>query len=69
MVEMAPRYNGATSTQLAVAWLLRHPAKVIPIVGSNDPAHIREMAGACRIQLARKDWYKLWVASRGVPVP
>jgi predicted oxidoreductase len=69
MVEMSPRYDGATPTQLAVAWLLRHPAKIIPIVGSNDPAHIREMAGACHIQLAREDWYKLWIASRGVPVP
>lgn len=69
MAEMAPRYDGATPTQLSVAWLLRHPAKIIPIVGSNDPAHIREMAGALSIQLTREDWYTLWVASRGCPVP
>jgi predicted oxidoreductase len=69
MAEMAPRYDGATPTQLSVAWLLRHPAQIIPIVGSNNPAHIREMAGAARIQLVREDWYKLWIASRGSPVP
>jgi predicted oxidoreductase len=69
MREMAERYEGATPTQLAIAWLLRHPSAIIPLVGSNDPAHIREMAGAARIQLSRQDWYKLWVAARGNPVP
>jgi aryl-alcohol dehydrogenase-like predicted oxidoreductase len=31
----------------AIAWLLRHPARIIPIVGSNDPKHIHEAVGAC----------------------
>lgn len=67
--EMGPVYGDATPTQLAVAWLLRHPAQIIPLVGSNNPEHIREMAGAASIDLSRTDWYKLWVASRGVRVP
>jgi predicted oxidoreductase len=69
MAEMAGRYGGATPTQLAVAWLLRHPADIIPLVGSNDPAHIREMVASTQIELSRQDWYKLWVAARGSPVP
>jgi predicted oxidoreductase len=69
MGEMRDRYDGATPTQLSIAWLLKHPAKVIPIVGSNEPAHIREAAGAARIDLAREDWYRLWVASRDSPLP
>ena len=69
MVEMSPRYDGATPTQLAVAWLLRHPAKIIPIAGSNEPAHIREIAAAAQLELTREDWYKLWVASRGTRLP
>lgn len=67
--ELGPLYNDATPTQLAIAWLLRHPAGIIPLVGSNNPEHIREMAGAATIELSRTDWYKLWVASRGVRVP
>jgi predicted oxidoreductase len=67
--EIAPQYGDATPTQLAVAWLLGHPSKIIPLVGSNDPAHIREAAGAADIQLSRQDWYKLWVAARGARVP
>jgi predicted oxidoreductase len=67
--EMSADYNGATPGQLALAWLLRHPADIIPLVGSNNPEHIREAAGAAAISLSRTDWYKLWVAARGEPVP
>jgi predicted oxidoreductase len=67
--EMAPAYGDATPGQLALAWLLAHPAKILPLVGSNNPDHIREAAGAAAISLSRTDWYKLWVAARGVRVP
>jgi len=67
--ELGPAYGDATPGQLALAWLLAHPSKIIPLVGSNDPAHIHEAAGAASIQLSRTDWYKLWVAARGVHVP
>ncbi len=69
LVEMAPAYNDATPGQLALAWLLAHPAKIIPLVGSNSPEHIREAADAAAITLSRTDWYKLWTAARGVAVP
>ena len=67
--ELSDAYNGATPTQLAIAWLLRHPAGIIPLVGSNNPEHIKEAAGAGQIELSRTDWYKLWVAARGARVP
>ena len=67
--EMGPAYGGATPGQLALAWLLAHPAQIIPLVGSNNPGHIQEAAEAASITLSRTDWYKLWVAARGVAVP
>jgi predicted oxidoreductase len=67
--EMGAAYGGATPSQLALAWLLAHPAKIIPLVGSNNPEHIREAADAAFLRLSRADWYKLWVAARGVRVP
>lgn len=66
---MSASYGGAAPGQLAIAWLLAHPAGIIPIVGSNNPEHIREAAAAASIQLSRTDWYRLWVAARGNPVP
>lgn len=67
--ELSADYGGATPTQLALAWLLRHPGKIIPLVGSNNPAHIREAVGAASIELTRIDWYRLFVAARGERVP
>jgi predicted oxidoreductase len=69
MKEISSRHGGATPTQLAIAWLLMHPAGIVPVVGSNDPSHIREMAAAARIELSREDWYKLWIAARGTRLP
>ncbi len=66
---LAPAYSDATPTQLTLAWLLKHPANVIPLVGSNNPVHIAEAAGAAAIALSREDWYALWVAARGIRVP
>jgi predicted oxidoreductase len=67
--ELSPEYGGATPTQLALAWILNHPAGIIPLVGSNNPEHIREAAASTDIELSRTDWYKLWVASRGSRMP
>ena len=67
--ELGASYGGATPTQIALAWLLKHPAQIIPLVGSNNPEHIQEAAEAAQIILSREDWYRLWVASRGVRVP
>lgn len=69
LTELGPAYGGATPGQLALAWLLAHPSRIIPLVGSVDPDHIREACAAAPIQLSRADWYKLWIAARGVNVP
>jgi predicted oxidoreductase len=60
---------GVSRTVLSLAWLLRHPAGVIPIVGSVDPARIRDAARADDVQLSREDWYTLTVAARGQGLP
>jgi predicted oxidoreductase len=61
--------HNATCSQIALAWLLAHPAKIIPVFGSADPDHIMEAVGAINISLTREEWYKLWVAGRGKRVP
>ncbi len=60
---------GATRTQVALAWLLKHPARIIPIVGSARPEHIRSAAEAGKIHLSREDWYRLMEAARGERLP
>ncbi len=61
--------RGATRTAIALAWLLKHPTKIIPIIGSVNPERIREAAKAAEIELTREEWYKLLIAARGKPLP
>jgi predicted oxidoreductase len=64
MDQIAVKY-GTTRTVIALAWLLKHPSKIIPIVGSSNPERIRESVKADEVELDREDWYRLLVAARG----
>lgn len=60
---------GATSIdQVMYAWLLKHPANIMPIVGSGKIERIRNAVDALKLTMTREQWYELWVASRGKPV-
>jgi predicted oxidoreductase len=60
---------GVTRAVLALAWLLKHPSGIMPIVGSTNPRHIRDAARATEIALSREEWYRLLTAARGEPLP
>jgi len=66
--EVAKAY-GSTRTVVALAWLLKHPSQIVPIIGSVDPIRIREAAQAVDLELSREDWYRLLGAARGEPLP
>jgi predicted oxidoreductase len=61
--------HGVKRTVVALAWLLKHPARIIPIIGSTNPDHIREAAKATELELTREEWYRLFTAARGEPLP
>jgi predicted oxidoreductase len=65
---ISAKYN-VSRTVMALAWLLKHPSKIVPIVGSTNPDNIRDAAKADDVELDREDWYRLLVAARGVPLP
>lgn len=54
---------------IALAWLLRHPAKISPIVGSTTPSRITDAVQALGLGYRRVDWYRLLEARNGAPVP
>jgi predicted oxidoreductase len=66
---MAGRYGGATLEQLAYAWLLAHPSRPLPVIGTNKIERIRSAAQAESLTLEREDWYALWEAAQGRKVP
>lgn len=53
---------------LALAWLLRHPARPLPITGSRRLQSLDDAAMACRLQLERQHWFALLEAAQGCPV-
>jgi len=63
------KQRGVTRSAVALAWLLKHPSGIMPIVGSTNPRRIREAARAAEISLSREEWYRLFTAARGEPLP
>ena len=60
--ELAEKYN-VTNTAIALAWILRHPAKMQAVTGTINPKRLRDCAAALDITLAREDWYALYLAA------
>lgn len=60
--ELAEKY-GVTKAAIAIAWILRHPAKMQVIAGTMNPVHLTEMAKADEFELTHEEWYKLYLSS------
>ncbi|MBT3344712.1 MAG: hypothetical protein HN712_27985 [Gemmatimonadetes bacterium] len=60
---------GVTPGQLALAWLMKLPGGVIPLVGTASVEHITEAIGASDVSIDRDDWYELMVMGRGRGMP
>lgn len=69
VLDSVAKARGASRITVALAWLLKHPAKIQPIVGSIKPDRIREAAKADELDLSREEWYRLLLAARGEPLP
>ncbi len=61
--------HGVSRTAAAYSWIMAHPARPIPIVGSQHVDRIREAADAYKISWTRESWYAVLVASRGEKLP
>ncbi len=61
--------HGSTRGVVALAWLLRHPSGIVPIVGTVNPTRIAEARKAESLRLGREDWYRLLAAARGTGLP
>lgn len=68
MAPLCDRYN-ASEMQLLLAWLLRHPAGIHPVVGTTRPERLKESQQALSIELELEDWFAMLEASQGHKVP
>lgn len=61
--------KGTTPEAIVLAWLMTHPAAIQPVIGTVNPRRIAACEGADKIVLSRREWYELYVSSRGERVP
>ncbi len=63
----AAKYN-ASYSQLSLAWLLKHPSNIFPVIGTTKPERITEAAKSIAIDLDRQDWFEMlkWVTGKEV---
>ncbi len=62
LAELADR-NKVSKAAIAIAWILRHPAKMQAIIGSMNPEHIKDICAASDVKLSHEDWYKLYLSA------
>lgn len=65
--ELQDKYN-TTEAQILIAWVLKHPADVFPVVGTTDSKRLTAFMEALTIHLELQDWFLLLEASKGVEV-
>jgi predicted oxidoreductase len=59
---LAQKYN-VSKTTLAIAWILRHPAKMQVVTGTASIARLAEIMEAEKVELTREEWYHLYLAA------
>jgi predicted oxidoreductase len=64
----APVYN-ATENQMALAWLLKHPARIFPVIGTTKPERITESAKAIDLEIDLQDWFEMLKVIQGKEMP
>lgn len=66
--EIAHAYN-VTMDQVVIAWLLRHPSGICPVMGSGKVDRLNSAVNATKLLLSDDEWFKVWIASQGHSVP
>lgn len=61
--------NGVDSGAVAVAWLLAHPANIMPVMGTNNINRIKSLSDALNVTMDRQTWFELYTAALGQEVP
>ena len=61
--------NNVDNSAVAVAWLLAHPANIMPVMGTNNINRIKALSDALKVNIDRETWFELYTAALGTEVP
>ncbi|QXT41445.1 aldo/keto reductase [Gymnodinialimonas ceratoperidinii] len=65
VLERIGKGHGVGAEAVAVAWLLRHPSRILPVMGTNNLNRISALSDALKVSLDRQDWYEIYTAALG----
>ncbi len=68
-LDRVAREQNVDAAAVAVAWLLRHPAKILPVLGTNNLARIASISQAESVEMDRQTWFELYSLAIGSEVP
>jgi len=68
LANFSVKYEVSTDIIL-LAWILKHPAGILPVCGTADPSRLANLMKATTMNMELQDWFALWSESAGVPVP
>ena len=60
--ELSEKYN-VSDAAIAIAWILRHPAKIQPILGTTNADRLKSICKASQVDMSRTEWYELYLAA------
>lgn len=68
LMELMLKYDASLDV-LLFAWIMKHPAGILPVTGTTTGERIANLTRAIDFELETQDWFALWVASEGKNVP
>ncbi len=68
-LDATAKEHGVSRAVVTLAWIMKHPSRIVPIIGSNNAAHTKDAATADDVELTREQWYRILLAARGQPLP
>jgi predicted oxidoreductase len=63
VIDAIAAHYEVTNSAIAIAWLLRHPAHMQPIIGTTNAGRVRDIARASGVKLTRQEWYEIYRAA------
>jgi predicted oxidoreductase len=65
LLELQIELDASSIEQVIFAWVLKHPANAVALIGSGKIERVKETVGALDLQMSTEQWYRIWTASKG----
>ncbi|WPB80751.1 aldo/keto reductase [Archangium violaceum] len=69
LVSVGAEHGHDNPGAVAIAWLMNHPARPVPVLGTSRVQRLRDLVSGVSLALTRQQWFSIWQASAGHPVP